>query len=361
MTINLPLLPLRDIVVFPHMIVPLFVGRDKSVAALEHAMSGEKEIFLVAQLDPEILAIETRRALVAITPSKDAYACVLRALALIYRFEEADWREAMTLLGQARTLDPLYARCQAVSAKCRIIGIAQGWSSNPLADLQRADTEANQAIGLDPRDSLGLALAAHIRTFVHHDFDGALALYDRAVKSNPSCGLSWGYSALTHAYMGRIDEARRRLDRARSIVIHDPFLSHIDGFRAVVAFFARDWDEAVRLCQLELRARPRFDNVRKLLIGALCHAGRFEEAAIEDARLRDGDPNFCWSRHLETYPFYHSVDRDNLVTSLVRAGLMSGALFHDEGMGKSLDSTTPVSLCAAAVVAAAPLKEHLRL
>ena len=51
MTINLPLLPLRDIVVFPHMIVPLFVGRDKSVAALEHAMSGEKEIFLVAQLD----------------------------------------------------------------------------------------------------------------------------------------------------------------------------------------------------------------------------------------------------------------------------------------------------------------------
>ena len=47
-----PVLPLRDIVVFPHMIVPLFVGRDKSVAALEAAMNAEKEIFLVAQLDP---------------------------------------------------------------------------------------------------------------------------------------------------------------------------------------------------------------------------------------------------------------------------------------------------------------------
>ncbi|OQW48764.1 MAG: endopeptidase La [Proteobacteria bacterium SG_bin6] len=47
-----PLLPLRDIVVFPHMIVPLFVGRDKSVAALEAAMADSKEIFLVAQLDP---------------------------------------------------------------------------------------------------------------------------------------------------------------------------------------------------------------------------------------------------------------------------------------------------------------------
>ncbi len=47
-----PLLPLRDIVVFPGMVVPLFVGRDKSVAALEAAMEGNKEIFLLAQLDP---------------------------------------------------------------------------------------------------------------------------------------------------------------------------------------------------------------------------------------------------------------------------------------------------------------------
>ena len=48
----LPLLPLRDIVVFPGMVVPLFVGREKSVAALEAAMEGDKDIFLLAQLDP---------------------------------------------------------------------------------------------------------------------------------------------------------------------------------------------------------------------------------------------------------------------------------------------------------------------
>ena len=48
----LPLLPLRDIVVFPGMVVPLFVGREKSVAALETAMAGDKDIFLLAQLDP---------------------------------------------------------------------------------------------------------------------------------------------------------------------------------------------------------------------------------------------------------------------------------------------------------------------
>ena len=52
MTRSLPVLPLRDIVVFPHRIVPLFVGREKSVAALEAAMAADKELFLVAQLDP---------------------------------------------------------------------------------------------------------------------------------------------------------------------------------------------------------------------------------------------------------------------------------------------------------------------
>ncbi|MEZ5656244.1 MAG: endopeptidase La [Sphingobium sp.] len=52
MSNQFPLLPLRDIVVFPQMIVPLFVGRDKSVVALEKAMEADKEIFLVSQLDP---------------------------------------------------------------------------------------------------------------------------------------------------------------------------------------------------------------------------------------------------------------------------------------------------------------------
>ena len=47
-----PVLPLRDIVVFPHMIVPLFVGRDKSVRALEEVMQDDKQILLSSQMDP---------------------------------------------------------------------------------------------------------------------------------------------------------------------------------------------------------------------------------------------------------------------------------------------------------------------
>ncbi len=52
--LNMPLLPLRDVVIYPHMVIPLFVGRDKSIMALESAMEQDRKIFLVAQKDATI-------------------------------------------------------------------------------------------------------------------------------------------------------------------------------------------------------------------------------------------------------------------------------------------------------------------
>jgi ATP-dependent Lon protease len=49
-----PVLPLRDVVVYPHMVIPLFVGRDRSVQALNHAMQGGKQIVLVAQKQADV-------------------------------------------------------------------------------------------------------------------------------------------------------------------------------------------------------------------------------------------------------------------------------------------------------------------
>ena len=52
--ITLPVLPLRDIVVFPSMVIPLFVGRDKSISALNEVMKKDKKILLVTQKNSEI-------------------------------------------------------------------------------------------------------------------------------------------------------------------------------------------------------------------------------------------------------------------------------------------------------------------
>ena len=55
---NVPVLPLRDVVVYPHMVIPLFVGREKSIQALDVAMRTDKRIMLVAQKQPMLM---TRR------------------------------------------------------------------------------------------------------------------------------------------------------------------------------------------------------------------------------------------------------------------------------------------------------------
>ena len=52
--VSLPLLPLRDIVVFPSMVIPLFVGRDKSILALNEVMKNDKKIILVTQKNSEV-------------------------------------------------------------------------------------------------------------------------------------------------------------------------------------------------------------------------------------------------------------------------------------------------------------------
>ena len=51
---RLPILPLRDVVVYPHTVIPLFVGRERSVTAFDQAMAADREILLVAQTQPDI-------------------------------------------------------------------------------------------------------------------------------------------------------------------------------------------------------------------------------------------------------------------------------------------------------------------
>src|SRR3989338_8357142 len=54
-TVTVPLLPLREVIIFPHMVVPLFVGREKSIAALEAAITHKLDLFLCAQKDAGVV------------------------------------------------------------------------------------------------------------------------------------------------------------------------------------------------------------------------------------------------------------------------------------------------------------------
>ncbi len=128
----LPLLPLRDIVVFPGMVVPLFVGREKSVAALEAAMAGEKDIFLLAQLDPgcddpdrdDLYDTGVIASVLQLLKLPDGTVRVLvegqdRARLNTLRTEPTD--DGDMLIAEVETIEPLEAEGTEVSAMMRSV------------------------------------------------------------------------------------------------------------------------------------------------------------------------------------------------------------------------------------------------
>ncbi|MEO7936507.1 MAG: endopeptidase La [Dokdonella sp.] len=115
--IELPILPLRDVVVYPHMVIPLFVGREKSVMALDAAMEGDKQILLVAQRSPDIdepdagdlYPIGTIASILQLLKLPDGTIKVL--VEGTSRAEIVGFSERNSLLtGRARALDAAYTR-----------------------------------------------------------------------------------------------------------------------------------------------------------------------------------------------------------------------------------------------------------
>ncbi|MDF4003114.1 endopeptidase La [Luteibacter sp. PPL552] len=112
----LPVLPLRDVVVYPHMVIPLFVGRDKSMRALERAMEGERQILLVAQKSPDIddpsvadlHQVGTLAGVLQLLKLPDGTVKVLvegQSRVHVDSFED----EAGMMSGRARVIEPIYS------------------------------------------------------------------------------------------------------------------------------------------------------------------------------------------------------------------------------------------------------------
>jgi ATP-dependent Lon protease len=117
--VELPVLPLRDVVVYPHMVIPLFVGREKSIRALDTAMEGNKQILLVAQRSPDVddpadsdlYSIGTIASVLQLLKLPDGTIKVLvegSSRSEIVTFGERDG----LMVGHVRALDSTYSRTE---------------------------------------------------------------------------------------------------------------------------------------------------------------------------------------------------------------------------------------------------------
>jgi len=179
---------------------------------------------------------ELRRSRAKHPASLDAYECVLRGLDLLYRVEADPWSQALPLFERAIALDPGYAAAYALAATCHGERFYEGTSADPTADHMEAERLSRLALSFDRFDPLALSLCGHIRSWLFHDYDHAIELFDRALAANPSAAIAWLRSSATFSYIGETREARRRVEIGLRLSPYDAHVFFSYGLAGLAAY-----------------------------------------------------------------------------------------------------------------------------
>lgn len=276
---------------------------------------------VVAQIDPEILLIESQR--VTARPSHDAgaYDLVLRAMPLISRLDKPLFMEAGELLRRAIEAEPDYAAAHAWFAYWQMFLVGQGWADAPREVMAEAGRLAERAITLDPQDAKALTIAGHVRAFLHHRLREAIALHERALMLNPNLAMAWNLSGVAFAYLGDLPEAERRVARYKQLSPFDPQAYFYDTARIIIALLKRAHEHAVEIGREVSQMNPAFSAACKPYLAALGHLGANSEAESVRARLLEIEPEFSIERFIAASPFERGEDREHYVRGLRLAGI----------------------------------------
>jgi len=280
---------------------------------------------VVAQIDPEILLIEARRSASRPPIDATAYDLVLRAIPLMWRMERAPFMQAGAHLAQAIEVEPDYAAAHAWYAYWHVFLVGQAWTENPAEVMAAGGTFAERAVVLDPFDARALAIAGHVRAFLHRRHREALALHERALSLNPNLAMAWDLSAVAYAYLGDWEEAERRLTRYKKLSPLDPHAFFYDTAFIIVALLKRDFESAVAVGRSVCEMNPRFSSSHKSYLVALGYTGHTREAAVVLERLLALEPDFSVQQFLATTPLTRESDQDLCAQGLRLAGVRERA------------------------------------
>lgn len=276
---------------------------------------------IVATVEPKLYQAEAARVLEKPTESLDAYECVLRAMALLYTFEDKGFADARTYLERAVTLDPGYAQAHAYLAWWFNLWIGEGRSTDPTGDVERASRAGARALDLDSDDAFCLAVAGHIRAYLGKDLDTAVDMFDRALRLNENCAFAWGVSASTYCFLGRPDEALERLRNAWQLSPFDPMSFFFCTVAGIAEFVAGRYDQAVGWLRKAQRMNARFVPCHRTLTAALALSGDVEGAKAAAGNLLSIEPRFRVSVFTSWYPLRRSEDRERFAAGLCLGGL----------------------------------------
>lgn len=274
-----------------------------------------------ARLEHELLLLEAERAAQRPLAEASAQEMVLRVVPDIYRLERDAFERAGKVLAMAVRREPRLASAQAWLAYWNVLLVGQGWAVQEREALAAAEHAAEQAILLDPRDARGLAIAGHVRGFLHHQIPEALALTRQALEINPALPAAWTFSGMAHAYAGELETGRRHLKRALALLPRNPHAFFTEAGLATVEMLLGNFEATLTIGRAVLQLQPRFTAALRAQIAALGHLGRAEEARPLVHAMLELDPGFTIPRFRQAAPYVRRRDMDHFLRGLRLAGM----------------------------------------
>jgi len=275
----------------------------------------------VTTLAPYVQEAEMRRAVAKRPENLTAYDLMLRGLDLLYHLRRSDFDRAREMFERAIAVDPGYAAPYALTAIWYSIRSNQGWSADLRADFDQASRFAEAALARDPLDSRALTLGGHIKAFILHDYEGAFALFDRALAASPNSSLAWIRSSPAYTYVGEAAEGKRRAEIGLRLSPFDPHLFYTHTALGFACYTSGDFDEAAAWCRRAMAENPNFAANLRFLAAILAAAGREAEARRVGAALLEIAPDFRVDPFCATYAYKDPARRAAMAAHLKSAGL----------------------------------------
>ncbi len=274
-----------------------------------------------AEIEIEVRQARVRRLKRDMPDEICGHDAVLKALSLMTRLRREDAREAGNLLARVREEHPDNASGYFWSAYLILLCTAQGWSDRSAALSAVAGGYAERAVSLDPQDARALAIAGHVRAFLHRRPREALALHDRAVSLNPNLALAWELSATARVYLGEFGMAAQHFDRCRQLLPIGVDGLFCDAGMITAAMLQGDYDAAVSIGRRATELQPSFAESFKPYLAALGHSRRDAQSAAALRRLLAIEPSFCLDGFFSSHAFERNNDRDRYASGLRLAGV----------------------------------------
>lgn len=296
----------------------------------ERIEAADREVFdvqehvaaqIVAGVAPNIHAAALREALRKRPESLTAYDHMLRGVHEMAAPDSAGFLAAREDLQRAMDLDPGFALPRAWAAHWHNIHLASGLSRNRADDAGRLFALAEEALSLDPRNSLALSVLGHNTSFIRRDCELGWQHLRDALQAAPGNAMAWTCASATLSYLGRGREAVTHAERGIRLSPYDPLRFYKQLFLGIAHYIAGDMEAAEKACRISIGNNPGHAPTWRMLAAVLGGAGQLPAAQLAARRLMELEPGFGLEVYERERVPFGGRDRQRFVADLRAAGL----------------------------------------